>query len=103
MGEVTGLTERLAAATGADPAIDAEIARAFAIADDAYTASVETCRILARERLPDWHLHVGYGASGMFPYAALSRGEERFASEAPTLPLAILRAAAAAFRLKSKD
>lgn len=100
MNETPGLAELLARATGADAVLDAEVARFFKVEDDAYTASALSCRDLARQRLAGWRLHVGYGASGMFPYAAFSRQDERIEAEAPTLPLAILRAACAALAVE---
>jgi len=44
--------------------------------------------------LPQWRLHVGYGVSGVLPYASLTRGDCHFEAEAATVPLAILRVAA---------
>lgn len=90
------IAERLARATGASPELDAALAGALGVEPRPFTASAEECRSLAARLLPGWHLHVGYGASGVFPYAALSQGGHRHAAEAPTLPLAILRALVAA-------
>ncbi len=87
------LAERLAAATGADPALDAALAEAYHLPAAAYTASVEDARALVAALLPDWRLHLGFGATGMFPYAALSKGDERSEAEAPCLALAVVRAA----------
>lgn len=83
-------------AGGADPALDRAIAAAFAVPDAGYSGSVEHCRALLAAALPDWRLHLGYGASGVFPYALLTAHGRRCLAEAPTLPLAILRAAVAA-------
>lgn len=105
------LKQRLERATGPDPAIDRAIADALAgrIGDDAganpgrrYTGSVDDCLALVAQALPGWHWHVGHGPDGVLPYAALSRtppgatgnaDETRVESSAPTVPLALLRAA----------
>ncbi|MDA8232217.1 MAG: hypothetical protein M0006_12840 [Magnetospirillum sp.] len=99
MADWRELRGRLAGATGADAGIDAGIAQAFALPPGDYTASPDKCRALVASALPGWHLHVGYGASGVFPYAALTRSGQHVEAEAPTLPLAILRAAAVAAAL----
>jgi hypothetical protein len=92
------LSHALAAATGADPAIDRTIEAVLGGPAAAYTASVEDCRRLVAARLPDARLHVGYSVSGVFPYAAVTRGAQRSTAEAPTVPLAILRALTDAVR-----
>lgn len=90
------LTRRLAAAAGTDPDLDRDVARAFGRPDAAFTASVEACRALAAAVLPGMRLHLGYGASGVFPYASLAGDGLHVVSDAPTVPLAILRSLAAA-------
>jgi len=87
------LMAALANATGGDHALDQAIAEAFGQAPAEYTESAAACRALVAAALPGWKLHVGYGVSGLFPYAALSRDEAHLEAEAPSLPLAILRAA----------
>ncbi|WP_431855304.1 hypothetical protein [Azospirillum sp.] len=82
----------LKAATGADAALDQAIAEAFQAPPADYTESVERCRALVVSVLPGWHLHLGYGVSGILPYAELSNGDQRHVAEAPTVPLAVLRA-----------
>ena len=87
------LLAALEAATGSDPALDSSVARALdaggAAAGD-YTASVDRCLGLLATALPGWTWHVGYGAGGLFPYAALTNGRVRVVAEAPTVPLALL-------------
>lgn len=84
------LLPRLEAATGPDTALDA------ALHCDHVTASAETARAWAVAALPGWHAHVGFDASGVMPYAAFSRDGCHVDATAPTVPLAILRAAAKA-------
>ncbi|WP_082915104.1 hypothetical protein [Paramagnetospirillum marisnigri] len=95
-GEWEELERRLWAAGGSEAEIDRILADDFSLKARAYTASVEDARALVAEALPDWHLHLGYGASGVFPYALLARGDSRIVSDGPTVPLAILRSALAA-------
>lgn len=90
------LAAALAAATGGDHGLDQAVADAFGQSPAEYTESVAACRALAAAALPGWKLHVGYGVSGLFPYAALSRDETHLEAEATSLPLAILRVAVAA-------
>lgn len=95
-GDWSDLGQRLWAATGADEALDRDLAAMFAQAEAPFTGSVEACRALVAAALPDWRLHLGYGVSGMFPYASLRREGVTVVSDAPTVPLAILRSAVAA-------
>lgn len=90
------LAAALAAATGGDHGLDQAIADAFGQAPAEYTESATACRALIAAALPGWKLHVGYGVSGLFPYAALNRDDVHLEAEAPSLPLAILRVAVAA-------
>lgn len=120
MGEVTAFGETfadmsnrlkqletdLAAATGADTELDAEIHEsAYGVRPDsvpAYTSSVDACLELIHERLPEWHCHIGYGPRGIFPYAMLTHDPEQTGARsekvAPTVPLALLGAFVAALR-----
>lgn len=91
-----GLARRLEQAAGADGSLDRDIAAAFGAEAKPYTASVEECRALAAAALPDLRLHLGFGASGLFPYASLGGGGLHVVSDAPTVPLAILRSLVAA-------
>ena len=98
IGELLG---RIAAASGRDPALDEAIATVLdphrpAAAIPSYTGSVDQCLELLHRRLAGWHWHVGYGASGVLPYAAVARGEQRHQADGPTVPLALLAAIAKA-------
>ncbi len=90
------LERRLLAATGADAALDRALAEAFARPVAEFTGSVEAARDLVAAALPGWSLHLGFGVTGMFPYAALTNNGVRITSDAPTVPLAILRSVVAA-------
>jgi hypothetical protein len=91
----THLKVRLDTATGADTGLDGDIAAAFAVAPAHFTGSIDQARSLVAATLPDWKLHVGFDASGVFPYAALTRGDVHMDAVAGSVPLAILRVAAA--------
>ena len=99
----------LAAATGADTALDAEIHEsAYGARPEkipSYTASVDACLALIHERLPEWHCHIGYGPRGIFPYAMLTHDpddkEASAETTAPTVPLALLGAFVKALRRDS--
>lgn len=74
-----------------------------------YTASVDACLSLISRILPHWHWHVGYDPRGILPYAALRRSqatdsaaELRVEATAPTVPLALLRAAVSALIAEQK-
>jgi hypothetical protein len=95
------LVKRLWLASGADGALDQALADAFAQPVAGYTSSVESCRALVAAALPGWRLHLGYGVTGTFPYASLTRDGNCILSDAPTVPLAILRSAAAAASVPS--
>jgi hypothetical protein len=89
------LLHRLRQAQGCDGALDQKIAQDLDVGAPttevpAYTASVDCCLDLLHRLLPGWHWHVGYGASGILPYAFVADGERRFEATAPTVPLALL-------------
>ncbi len=88
----------LARATGADPDLDAALAAAFDRPAAPFTASADSARALVAAVLPGRRLHVGFDATGIFPYASLGGDGERSEAGAPTLPLAILRAMVQATR-----
>ena len=90
------LADLLARSTGAEAALDQALAGGFAVPVEDFTASVDAARRLAVAALPGWKFHVGYDAGGMFPYAALTLDDLHVEASAPTVPLAILRAAVAA-------
>jgi len=96
MADWDELAAMLARATGAEAALDQALATAFAVTATDFTASVGAARTLAAEALPGWKLHVGYDANGMFPYSAMTQGDLHVEANAPTVPLAILKAAVAA-------
>lgn len=92
---LTDLEARITAATGPDAALDAAIAAALGAnvgggQAPGATASVDRCLDLAHRHLPDWHWHVGFGVTGIMPYATLAHGSQRFEATAATVPLALL-------------
>lgn len=91
------LLDRLGQAQGHDVGLDQAIAQdldSLAPTEQTpeYTASVDRCLELLHRLLPAWHWHVGYGASGVMPYACVSKEGHRFEATAPTVPLALLMA-----------
>ncbi len=92
---VAGLLRQVEMATGADKQSDRAIAMEFrrsttnGEAPD-YTASVDRCVDLIKEVMPGWSWHVGFGASGIFPYALVRDATRRFEAQALTVPLALL-------------
>jgi hypothetical protein len=90
------LSGRLQRAAGADAELDAAVAEGFGVEAADYTASVDRAAALVAGALPGWRLHLGFGASGVFPYASLANDGTRVVCDAPTVPLAILRAAVGA-------
>lgn len=98
MAALDDLYHDLLAAGGCDPALDTRLVEILDAQAADYTASVEACLRLVASALPGWRLHIGYSVSGMFPYASLTDDRYRFAAEAPTVPLAILRAMVGALR-----
>lgn len=87
------LSRRLEECTGGDREVDAAVAQAFAVPASHYTGSVEACRDLVAQALPGWRLHLGFDVTGVFPYAALTRGATHLEAEAAALPVAILKVA----------
>lgn len=85
------LLRRVEQASGAEVELDRDLAAAFGVAVAPFTASVPDCRNLAGTALPGMKLHLGYSASGVFPYASLSGEGLHIVSEAATVPLSILR------------
>lgn len=98
MAALDDLYRDLVAATGADPTLDNRLLDILDAPAADYTASVEACRRLVASKLPGWRLHIGYGVSGVFPYASLADDRRRCLAEAPTVPLAILRVLVDALR-----
>ncbi len=97
------LLRRVEQASGAEQELDHDLAAAFCVAAAPFTASVPDCRTLTETAMPGMKLHLGYGASGVFPYASLSGEGLHVVSEAATVPLAILKSlvGAAAARVRS--
>lgn len=93
MADLAELSRRLGRADGCDPALDEMVAAVFGVGRKPYTMSIEDCRALVAEALPGWRLHVGFGVSGVLPYAALASDGLHVEAEAGTVPLAILKAA----------
>lgn len=92
---LTDLIARLDAATGPDPALDRDITQTLggsttAAEVPAYTASIDRCFDLLHRVAPGWHWHVGFGVTGLLPYATLALGPRRFEASAATVPLALL-------------
>jgi len=111
--ELSSLQQRIEVATGADHDLDAAIDRLLRRAVDAppdtgadavpeatpaYTASVDQCLELLHAVLPDWHWHIGRGASGVFPYATLSKGKTVISADGTSVPLVLLTAMIRAVR-----
>jgi hypothetical protein len=94
-GDWQELARRLDRASGCDTALDAAVAEAFEQPAADYSASVDAARRLVAAALPGWTLHLGFGATGVFPYAGLAADGTRIVCDAPTVPLAVLRVAVA--------
>lgn len=86
------LSAKLAAAGGADAVIDQAIIDLIGFAPASVSSSIDAARGLAEQLLPEAHIHLGYGVTGMFPSATISDNGRTVIREAPTVPLAILRA-----------
>lgn len=93
MADWGAVAERLQADTGGDADLDGMLAQSLSLPVMAYTSSVEAARALVAAALPGWRLHVGFDVSGLFPYAAITHGDIHVEASAPTVPLAVLRAA----------
>jgi len=93
--DLEDLLEKIEAATGAETPLDREIAALLTDGSEtvpAYTASVDACLALLHTLLPHWHWHLGHDASGIFPYASLSKGRRRVSAKVTTVPLVLLSA-----------
>jgi hypothetical protein len=88
------LSEALAAASGADPALDRRLADELKAPPADYSASVDAAIGLVRHALPGWGWHVGWHADGVTPYASLHDPARTVHVEAkgPSVQLALLRA-----------
>ncbi|MBC8338015.1 MAG: hypothetical protein ISR51_00975 [Rhodospirillales bacterium] len=95
------LQDRIETATGTDRALDADIEHILlGPSEDApnYTGSVERCMDLLHAVLPDWHWHLGRDATGMMPFARLSKGNMTVSADGTTVPLVLLAATIKALR-----
>jgi hypothetical protein len=93
--QLARLRDRLERAAGSDRELDRELARLLGPGGDEppdYTASVDHAIELIRGTLPAWRWHVGWSASGVVPYATVSRPGLVIEAVAPTIPLALLKA-----------
>lgn len=99
---VETVSTKLATASGGDKAIDQAIAEGVGEVLADFTTSIDEARRLFKQLLPDWRLRLGYGATGMFPCATASRAHRHIIHEAPTVPIAILRAIFEALRIEPK-
>ena len=95
------LLEDLRRASGPDLDLDSALHRLTGASKKAktprYTSSVDDSLALLEQVRPGWHWHVGYGATGVLPYASLAPpppdpDNGRAEAEAPTVPLALLTA-----------
>lgn len=91
MSDLQNLTRLLGDAHGGSAELDELVAKVYGQPAEVYSESVDCCLSLVKCLLPHWRLHIGYGVSGILPYASLTQGESHFEAEAPTVPLAILR------------
>ncbi len=98
------LQDLISAATGKEPELDRKIAQLLlgetGSPPEPYTSSVDKCIELISKRLSGWHWHIGHGPSGILPYASLRKTHDPASSDgmrvealAPTVPLALLKAA----------
>jgi hypothetical protein len=92
MADWVALEERVGQARGGDALLDRDLCLAFGVAEQPVTESVEAARALVGQGAPGWHLHVGFDASGLFPYAALTNADIHIEASATSLPLALLGA-----------
>jgi len=95
LASLRSLQDRVETATGADRDLDADIEKILRGPSDAapdYTASVDSCLELLHAVLPHWHWHLGRGATGVLPYASLSKGKMTVSAEGTTVPLVLLTA-----------
>lgn len=86
------LNDKVKIAIGADKNLDKRIAEALAMQPMEFTADIEDAKAIVEHLFPDAHIHLGYGVTGVFPCATLSVAGRLYVSEAPTVPIAILRA-----------
>jgi len=91
MSDLQKLTRLLGDAHGGSAELDELVAKVYGQPAELYSESVDCCLRLVKSCLPHWRLHIGFGVSGILPYASLTQGETHVEAEGPTVPLAILR------------
>ncbi|MGE4281049.1 MAG: hypothetical protein AB7G62_15780 [Magnetospirillum sp.] len=91
MSDLQELTRLLGDAQGGSTELDDMVANMYGQPAGTYSESVDCCLRLVKSLLPHWRLHIGFGVSGILPYASLTQGETHLEAEGPTVPLAILR------------
>ncbi|OAN46367.1 hypothetical protein [Magnetospirillum moscoviense] len=94
MTDWSALEDRLGKAKGGDAQLDHDLCVAVGASLQPVTESVEAARALVLQGAPGWHLHVGFDATGLFPYAALTLGDTHIEASATSVPLALLGALA---------
>lgn len=94
MADWIALEERLGKAKGGDAQLDQDLCVAVGTCLQPVTESVEAARALVLQGAPGWHLHIGFDATGLFPYAALTQGDTHVEASATSVPLALLGALA---------
>lgn len=91
MNDLPKLVALLEAAPGGSVDLDDLVARVYGVPAGPYSESVDRCLGLVKSVLPHWRLHIGYGVSGVLPYASLTQADRHYEAEGPTVPVAILR------------
>lgn len=91
MNDPSKLVALLDDAPGGSVGLDDLVARVYGVPAGPYSESVDCCLGLVKSVLPGWRLHIGYGVSGVLPYASLTQVDTHYEAEGPTVPLAILR------------
>ncbi|CAA7613443.1 conserved hypothetical protein [Magnetospirillum sp. LM-5] len=94
MADWDALGDRIVKAKGGDAQLDTDLCLAVGVSVQPVTESVDAARALVREGAPGWHLHIGFDATGLFPYAALTQGDTHVDASATSVPLALLGALA---------
>ncbi len=93
LSSLHSLKQRIESGNGADRDLDADIEKILCGPSDHppdYTASVDRCLELLHGVLPNWHWHLGRGATGMMPYATLSKGRTSVSADGTTVPQVLL-------------
>lgn len=91
MSELQKLIDMLATAHGGCAELDRLVADVYELPPAAYSESVDCCLHMVKGVLPHWRLHIGFGVSGILPYASLTQDDRHYEAEGPTVPLAVLR------------